>query len=467
MSYKNLITYNSKVSQVIQNYYSPSALIGGLPSFTIYTFLSKVDPWSNDSFPDQPTQDQQYLKTVFSNMFVAKRIGSSLISPVLQRIDWTLGTTYDYYLDNVDMFARDGNGFLLKQFYVRNNYDQVFKCLWNNNNKPSTSMPMFQPGAYGNNNIFTGSDGYRWKFMYNIDLNGKRKFMDANWIPVPAGSNVPTNPNNYAGSGDIEVINITNGGSGYDYTNTIIQITISGSNTSPATVNASSVVIDGNGSIVRLDVENSGKNYTSANVTINAYTSANLSIVSANATGATAIVPVSPIGGHGFNPISELGCNHVMYSVEFDGPENGYVPTDIQYYQVGLLVSPLANTAATPIANSSIYSLTTDFSVTSGYGTYVSDEIVYQGNSLQLATFTATVLSFDNANGIIKLINTKGNPTYSAPVFGNTSKTTRTLLSVKDSDLVPYSGYISYIENRSGIQRSSDGIEQFRFVVQY
>jgi hypothetical protein len=30
-----------------------------------------------------------------------------------------------------------------------------------------------------------------------------------------------------------------------------------------------------------------------------------------------------------------------------------------------------------------------------------------------------------------------------------------------------FSGYISYIQNRSAVQRSSDGIEQFKFVLGY
>jgi len=461
MTYKNIITYGSKVSQVVQDYFSPSAMVSGQQLTTLYAFLSRVDPWSNDTIPDQPKQDQKYIKNVFANMFVAKEITSNYISPVIQRIDWTSGTVYDFYQDDIDMFETDDNGLLKLKFYVRNTYDQVFKCLWNNNGNTSINMPMFQPGSYGTNNIYTGADGYKWKYMYTIDLGSKRSFMDVNWMPIPIGTiTSPNSVSTSAGWGDVEVINVTNGGSNYDLSNTIIQVVVDGANSTTSTAN----VTVANGAITDIIVSNPGKNYTSANVSINVYASSNLITVG---TGATAIAPVSPVGGHGYDPISELGTKHVMFSVQFNGSENGYVPIDIHYYQIGLLITPISYKSNPYPANSAIYNTSTRFTVAAGFGLYQNDEFIYQGNSLQTATFSAKVLSYDESTGIISLINTTGTPTTSAPVYGNTSKTTRTLLSVTLPDLIPYSGYISYIENRSGIQRSADGIEQFRIVVQY
>jgi hypothetical protein len=465
MAYKNLITYASKLNKVIQDYYSPNVLINGNKLTSIYGFISKVDPWTDDNSPDEPSQSQQYIKSVFANMIVAKQITSNDIYPVIQRIDWVSGKIYDYYQDDIDMFEVDGNGLLVNKFYVKNSYDQVFKCLWNNNGNLTTDMPMFQPGVYGTNQIYTGTDGYKWKFMYSIDLGLKKKFMNAVWMPVIIGSiNSPNpDPNNStvsAGIGDVEVINVTNGGSGYDPSNTIIQVNVTGANTIQATGNVSV----SNGSITDIYVTNSGKNYTSANVSINVISTSNLVSIG---TGATAIAPVSPIGGHGYDPRAELGANHVMFSLEFKQDENGNLPTDIEYYQVGLLVSPISTDSSPNPANSSIYSTTVNISVSSGYGNYTNDEIVYQGTNLQTSTFSGEVLSFDSANNILKLINTKGSAKTSSPLYGNSSTTSRTLLSTTTPNLIPYSGYISYIENRSGIQRSSDGIEQFRFVVQY
>jgi hypothetical protein len=152
---------------------------------------------------------------------------------------------------------------------------------------------------------------------------------------------------------------------------------------------------------------------------------------------------------------------------KFNGSENGNIPTDIDYRQVGLLVNTIALSTAPQPANGSIYKTTTDFVVAPGFGSYVLDETVFQGASLENASFTATVLSFDAASNVIKLINTVGTYTTNAPIFGNSSLTARTVLSVSTPDFVLFSGYMSFIENRESVQRSSDGIEQFKFVLGY
>jgi hypothetical protein len=64
MANKNLLTYASKVTEVKQVYYAPVALVNGNITNSMYVFLSRVDPWSNENSPDQPTQDQRYLKKV-------------------------------------------------------------------------------------------------------------------------------------------------------------------------------------------------------------------------------------------------------------------------------------------------------------------------------------------------------------------------------------------------------------------
>jgi len=476
MANQNILTYGLKLTQLKQDYYAPTLVYKGTttPAESIYCFLSRVDPWPNDPItqletPPVPTQDQQYIKNVFKNMFVAKQVTASNISAVTQRFDWTSGTTYDYYQDNVDMFARDSSGLLVKTFYVRNRYDQVFKCLWNNNGQPSTDEPYFQPGVYNTNNVFvSGIDGYKWKYIYTIDIGNKTKFMDSTWIPVPLGQNTP-NPNTPVGIGSVDVVNVVNGGSGYDPIGSPITITITGAgNTSLATANVGTVT---GGVIQDITIYNPGVNYTSANV-----------IITTSGAGAgsnaVAIAPVSPIGGHGYDPVSELGCNHVMYAVEFNGTEtlNGvdYIPTNIDYRQVGLLVNPMTNDTYPSFANNSIYDLTTNLTVAGGVGgIFISDETIIQvdttvGSATYGQTvFTATVLSFNPATNVLKLINTLGTPIINGSIKGSTSGAARTILAVNTPNFMIFSGYIAYIENRTGVQRSTDGIEQFKFVLGY
>lgn len=455
MANKTLLTTFSKQTTVEQFYFSPVAVVPPNISSVLtsmYCFLSKVDPWDDEDNPPVPQQDQKYIKQTFKNMFVAKKITSNDISPVIPRIDWTYGITYDYYQDDVDIFDVDENGFANYKFYVKNRYDQIFKCLWNNNDSPSTVEPYFEPGTYGTDNIFRGSDDYKWKYMYTIDDGLRVKFLDSNWIPVPVGTTIPNPLNSDSGTGDIPVINITNRGSGYDPSNAAITVVITGDGTGAA----ATAEIDGD-EIADVIVTNPGTNYTYANV----------AIVSSIGSNATAICPVSPISGHAYDPISELGCTKVMVAVEFNASENGNIPTNIDYHQLGIIVNPTTRELSPNPANGQIYKTTTDLVVASGQGAYTNDEIVYQGTSLNDAYFTGRVLSFDSGTNTIKLINTEGTLAYNDSVHGSVSGTVRTLLTYSIPNFVPQSGYMTFIENRTGITRSEDGIEQFKIVLGY
>jgi len=463
MANQNLLTYGFNVSQIKQDYYSPSLVLSGTtsPTESVYCFLAQVLPWTDDNNPDTPIQTQKYIKSVFNAMFVAKKISTNNITPVAQRIDWTANTNYAYYRDDVDMFARSNStGLLVKNFYVKNRYDQVFKCLANNNGGSSNTEPFFQPGTYNTNQVFTsGVDGYKWKYIYTIDIGNKTKFMDSDWIPVPVGSKTP-NATTTSGRGSIDAIILTNGGTKYEPSNTTITITGDGSGATANLTFSSGVITD-------VNIFNPGSNYTYANVSI---TSANT-----QASNAAAYAPVSPVGGHGYDPVSELGCNHIMYTVEFNSAEtlNGieYVPTDIDYRQVGLLINPTSLDTYPAFANGSIYDLSTQITVASGAGTFKPDESVTQTdinpNSITYGqvVFSGTVLSFNTSTNVIKLINTNGTPVTSASIVSVTC--TRTLLAVTTPKFMKFSGYISYIQNRSAVQRSSDGIEQFKFVLGY
>jgi len=288
--------------------------------------------------------------------------------------------------------------------------------------------------------------------MYTVSSGLKIQFMDSSWIPVPVGANTPNPLLTNAGSGDIEVINVTNGGSGYDPANAIITVTVTGDGSG-----ASGTAEVTDGVITDIVVTSSGSNYSYANVMITSSLGSN----------ATAIASASPVGGHSYDPISELGCTNLMVSVEFNGSEGGYIPTDVIYHQLGILVDPTTTQLSPYPANGTIYSTSTKLVVAPGFGSYLSDETVFQGTSLEAATFTATVLSFDVGNNVVSVINTNGTPTLNGPLFAASSGTTRTLLNYSPPNFTLFSGYMSFIENRSAIQRSTDGIEQFKIVLGY
>jgi hypothetical protein len=388
-------------------------------------------------------------------MFIAKKITSNDMVPVVERIDWNLGEVYDYYRDDIDMFQQDPNGTITKRFYAKNKFDQVFKCLWNNNGGITSKEPYFEPGTYNVNDVFQGTDGYKWKYMYTITYANKIKFLDDTWMPVPLPTNVPNAIDTFAGAGSIDVINITNGGSNYDPANADVYITITGDG-KYATANATVTL----GVVTDIVVSNTGSNYTFANV----------SISSANGKNATAVVYPSPIGGHGFNAVSELGCRHVMLTASFDKSESGQIPTNIDFRQIGIISNPYVYFGSDKaIANSTTYRLSTDYLVSTGSGSYNQDETVFQSNNGLLADayFTATVLSFDTSTNQLKLLNNQGTANLNQIFYGDSSKTARVALQKNDTLFVPFSGYLMYVENREAVTRSADGSEQFKLVLGY
>ena len=452
-----ILTYNDGVYQLTTTYYSPTVVVPttGKKLGTLYCFLSKVEPWSNEEDPPIPEQSQKYIKQVFKNMFVAKQISTNDMSPVIERIDWKTGDIYDYYRDDVNMFALESNGTIARRFYIRNRYDQVFKCLWNNDGEPSTVEPLFEPGTFNANQIFQGADDYKWKYMYTISTGIKMKFMDDAWIPIPLGNTTPNPVESTKTYGGIETIIVTNGGSNYNQATSPVTITVTGDGIG-AYANA---VISG-GVVTDITIANTGYNYTYANV----------SISSSQGSGAQAVTYVSPVGGHGFNPISELGARHIMITANFDRDESGNLPTDIDYRQIGILSNPFAYFGTTyGQANAQIYKTTTDFVVSPGFGNYSPDETIYQSSDglIENAYFTATVLSFDSTFNTVKLINTNGTPVENALLIGKTTLTTRVGLQVQTPSFIPYSGYMLYLENRAAVQRNADSSEQFKLVLGY
>lgn len=458
------LTNSGLAQELIKYFYSPNLIFKNTEyQFqNLYCFLSRVQPWDNETNPPTPILSDYYIKQVHKNIFGIKRIDTSNMSPVIERIDWVSGTTYtEYSSTNESLFDLGSDGKLINKFYIRNSYDQVFKCLSNNttvtnpNGSPSTIQPVVDFSYDKTKGYIETNDGYKWKYLYSIDSGSKLNFFDENWIPVPLFSHRANVNSTLVGSGEISVINVYNPGTNYiDDTGLNISTTITidgdGSGATASAVISSNVVSN-------IIVTNTGTGYTSANVSI----SPNLNY---SGNGAILIPQISPIGGHGFNLLSELACRTILVTCSFDSSVNDIIPSDIDYRQIGLLSNPLLDTGFT---DGYAYRKTTDVLVSPGSGLYQQDEFVYQGTSLDTATFQGTVLNFDSNNNILYLINTVGTINNNSLIKGDTSKTIRVVSNSQQEQIVPFSGEIIYVENREKIQRSSSGLEQFRLTITY
>lgn len=94
-------------------------------------------------------------------------------------------------------------------FYVMTEEFNVYKCLDNNNDAPSTAKPL----GTSVNPIQT-TDGYIWKYMYNVPINLRTKFLSDVQIPV-----ISALTNQFYSNGSLDSIIINNKGSGYTQAN--------------------------------------------------------------------------------------------------------------------------------------------------------------------------------------------------------------------------------------------------------
>lgn len=421
---------------------------------------STVRIFNDNNRPPVPKDSVKYIKQIHKDIFYLKKIYSSDFSPVIERIDWTENTVYDYYRDDVNIKEKDSNGNLIYHYYVMNSFYQVFKCLWNNNGAPSTIEPYFVSGNFDDiNNIFYDpTDGYKWKYMYTISGSKIQKFLDVNYIPVPLSA-APDILNTVEEGGGIEVINIIQSGNNFNDLYNAVTVTIDGDGTGAT---ATAEVDRTANTIQNITVKTAGKNYTYANV----------SVTSANAANCIAVAGISPIGGSGSNIMGELGCEKMMVACYFDQVEDTGIPNDLELRQFGLIYNPRIYTSAntSALANASHYQTSTIVSVSSGFGAYQRGEVVFQAAnnvSLSAANFYGTCMDFDEAANIIYLVNTYGEPILSSSLYGNSSGTARTLLEVFDKEVVKFSGNVIYIQNVEEIKRSNDAVELFRVLLKF
>lgn len=173
-----------------------------------YVFTGRSTPYLNgdEVIPDLDNTENNTLYNPFSDMLFGKRVGVSDVAVVTKRHDWTSNTVYtafrnDAIIIDQPFYACVNNG---------STYN-VFKCLDNNGGAPSTIPPDVTQTS-PNDEYYSTSDGYVWKYMYGVDATTFNKFKTTSVIPVFANNEVVGN----AVSGAIEVIVVNTRGSNYN-----------------------------------------------------------------------------------------------------------------------------------------------------------------------------------------------------------------------------------------------------------
>ena len=359
----------------------------------------------------------------------------------------------------------------VKNFYVRNAYDQVFICLDNNFHSASNDMPVISLGGQlPSNPYIITNDGYKWKYLYTMSSGMKQRFFTNDWMPVSEDINTEL----YAVNGRLDIIRVLNGGTGYNNTAASFNapiLNVIGDGTG-ANVTAQ---VDANGTIYGVNILNGGSGYTTATITANAGTAgvnANLQAV------------IGPQGGWGSNAALELGATTLMISVTLTDTEANTIPTVdtygnyFTYRQISIIEQPQL---LTPVGNSYNatainYDMTTVLGLGSAPSIFINDVVFQSPNApydFANSTFSANVALFNPTTLQLHINNIKGTLSTSAQLFVTHnvavggSNPSVTVFSEFPSPVATFSGATYYVENRAAITRSPGQAENIKLILQF
>jgi hypothetical protein len=486
-------------------------------------FIGNNVPYANESSPNSIVDSTSDEKSVWDNMFAAKKITGNDVELVIPRINWDTTKKYKQFDDTIStdtlLTTDTSSGGNSQPMYVLTSSRNVYKCLSNNANAVSTVEPTGDFNT-ANGTIFT-ADGYIWKYLYNIKPSNK--FLTSEWMPAP----ISTSKLDYNVSatstidGELTTIIVTNGGSGYaeptinatafsigvstinlaNTTNVAANMSVSGtgiaSGTKVVTSNLQSSIItistptiangggtlanalsfsttvtisgDGVGAVASANIANGAISKITINVTGTDYSYANATIYGSG-TSANARVILPPKFGHGYNSAKELNATNVMVSERIgsvDSTEDGLISNSTSIRQYGLLRDPYKYGANSVISSSNantVISQTVNLTMIAG-NAFNSDEFVYQGNNANNAYFYGFVNS--QSSNEVRLTKVRGDVLVGGTLIGAVSGVNRTVIKRIDPEFEPYTGDIEYVENVTKIQRADGQAENVKFVIRF
>ena len=220
-------------------------------------------------------------------------------------------------------------------------------------------------------------------------------------------------------------------------------------------------------SVGGVTVVNSGNSYTTATLSVEQQgTSAG--------TGAILTPIIPPKGGHGYDPVSELGGYFTMINTKLTQSESGSFTTDNDFRKIGLLKDPNAD---------------------GGYVRYTSDTasqakvVTFSANNEAITgDITFTQAASGGATGYVVDVNASASTIKVIDVTNGTSDTvgydskpgslqvnqavtsgtlTFTPTAIANGAMSIGSGEMIYIENRAPVARAADQTEDIKLIIEF
>ena len=471
---------------------------------TYYLFVGKATAFTSgttggsDSSPPTPSDgpaDTEFY--AWDSMIAAKNIPSSDITYAIPRRNWSNGTVYDMYDDNISSSNTTTSGasnIYDSSFYFMTSDFRVYKVLDNNDGAAYSGA---EPTSTSTSPFALG--GYILKYMYQVTSSEAAKFLTSDFIPVSNDSTVSA----AATDGKIESLKIT---AGSGYTNGTYYAAVYGDGTSAGTSSGAIVRITVSGGTIQsfgltagsdTTIHAGGAGYTFGTVNLGAgFTFSDSGLSSASnmgGSGGAIEVVISPKNGHGNDAIGELGGHYVMTATTLSQAEGDDITTVNDFRQVGIVVDP-TNYGTSTVATASTRRQTFVVKASSSSGTFEVDEKITQATTGAVGKVvewdsTRSLLYFQQERfGDFGTNNTTGDhsvfeganvitgATSSATLTPSTDSETITLANnntlsttsgYANPELQPDSGNIIYLENRKPIQRDSDQTEDIKLIIEF
>lgn len=429
---------------------------------SVYLAIGKSDNWNSmlggpETAAPTPVDTLVERNDFWQNAIALKKVDSSLVTHIIPRYNWTAGQTYVPWDDASDAI-------FTQKFYVITTEFKVYKLIAKG---PTATTVQVEPSHVTLAPLNAGDD-YIWKYMYTVTAAEATAFMTNLYMPVKTvvlpqggiGELSPEDQTRYnnqnlsaADAGRIYRIHVTAGGTGYTSAPTVV---ING-NGSGATATA---IVSGN-TVTRVDIVTNGANYSVASV----------SFTGGGGSGAAARAILSPKGGHGTDPVSELGGFYIGMRVVLNGPEGSgdFIVDGATFRQIGIIKNPY-NQGTTNIAGAATLSALKSLTLTGGSVTGVFQVGDYITDTSGGSGARAYVDAYNPSTGVLKYHqNDKTGyvPFTVGMTIGGASSGSGPIATLSNPEVDRFSGEVMFIENRAAIIRSGSQLEDIKMILEF
>jgi len=467
-----------------------------------HIFIGRSFAWPDDTSPTAPANSVGEEHDAWSDMIAMKKVATNDVSHGITRTDWTSGVEYDEYQHDVSASnlssATDQNNIYDARMYVMTDDYQVYKCIRQGRATGGTAVAstVKPTGTSATELVYTSDTGatmygYIWKFMYTVTASDTIKFVTNDFIPVKTlgaqygidgtgtsggresqatdDGSALWDVENSAVDGAIYHYVVTAGGTGYQSSGaaaTFTQdITVDGDGSSAiVTVSVTSGVITSATVKLASGVYSYGSGFRRATVDVTELVNGG-----SGANGAIKAV-LSPIVGHGADPVEELGGNYLIINSRLEFAEGGGdFPTDNDFRRIGLIQDPFL-TGANDVAEGNNYAVYHQMTLNSTTNLSIDDTIMNANANGNSVAVSRVVSISGNVVSHIPIANSGGSYVNFAAAqtayVGATSIGTVSSVNSAFPEVSKYTGSILYIENRGAVSRASDQIEDIKLIIQ-